>query len=317
VLLQRVQIVRLPIMYAQIVLGTSGSFVERGGKLVQTEGQDVGSFVDRFGQIGHAAGMTSVREGSGQLDDWLASIPRQPREVQVVTLSNGQLKLDLLPALGGRIWRLTYLPDRRPLIRQAGTPQALSPAEGGYEEYSQGGYRSPGWNESYMVSDKTDRSVTLKAVLRNGLALARKFELSPDQAVVNITSILSNGSAQPLPACLRSHPEFAVSSTEQCSIRVLRADGKTETIRLANPADPQAERDQWLRDSDLPAGQWELVDAGTGLTLINRFERADVAQALLNRAGRQSRVNLELFGREVTLQPQESVSLRQSFEVKK
>jgi len=319
VLLQRVQVARLPIMYAQIVLGTSGSFVERDGKLVQTEGQDVSSLLDRFGQIAHAAGVTKVREGGGSsdLDGWLASVPRQPRELQIVTLRNSQLKVDLIPALGGRIWRMTYLPDQRALIRVAGTPQALSPAEGGYEEYSQGDYRSAGWSESYMASDKTDRSVTLKGVLRNGLALQRKLELAPDGAVLTITSTLTNGSAQPVAACLRSHPEFAVSSTEQCSVRVLKADGKTVTIKLANPSDPKAERDQWLRDDDIPAGQWEIVDAGTGLTLINRFERADVAQALLNRAGHQSRVNLELFGREVTLKPQESVSLRQSFAIRK
>ncbi len=319
VVLQRVQVARLPIMYAQIVLGTSGSFVEKDGKLVQTEGQDVGSLLDRFSKIGQAAGVTKVREGGGnsELDGWLASVPRQPRELQIVSLSNGQLKVDLLPALGGRIWRMTYLPAQRALIRIAGTPQALSPAEGGYEEYSEGGYRSAGWSENYLVSSKTERSVTLKAVLRNATALERKFELSPDGAILTITSTLSNGGKDPRQVCLRSHPEFAVSSTENCTVRVLRADGKTDAIKLANPADPKAERDQWLRDDDMPAGQWELVDSGTGLTVINRFEKGDVAQALLNRAGHQARVNLELFGREVTLKPQESVSLRQSFEVRK
>jgi len=286
---------------------------------VQTEGQDVGSLLDRFSKIGQAAGVTKVREGGGnsELDGWLASVPRQPRELQIVSLSNGQLKVDLLPALGGRIWRMTYLPAQRALIRIAGTPQALSPAEGGYEEYSEGGYRSAGWSENYLVSSKTERSVTLKAVLRNATALERKFELSPDGAILTITSTLSNGGKDPRQVCLRSHPEFAVSSTENCTVRVLRADGKTDAIKLANPADPKAERDQWLRDDDMPAGQWELVDSGTGLTVINRFEKGDVAQALLNRAGHQARVNLELFGREVTLKPQESVSLRQSFEVRK
>jgi len=284
---------------------------------VQQEGQDVGAIADRFAKIAHAAGVTKVSEGGGDLDSWLASIPRQSRELQIVTLKNAQLKVDLLPQLGGRIWRMTYLPDNRSLIRIAGTPQALSPAEGGYEEYSQGGYRSAGWSESYIVGDKTDRAVTLKAVFRNGLALSRRYELAADGATLSIASVLSNGSAQPVTACLRAHPEFSVSSTENCSVRILKADGKTETIKLANPADPKAERDQWPRESAVPAGQWDLVDTGTGLTLINRFEKGDVAQALLNRAGQQSRVNLELFGKEVTLKPQESVSLRQSYEVRK
>lgn len=317
--LQRVQTARLPIMYAQIVLSTSGSFVEKDGKLVQQEGQDVGSLLDRFGAIARAASVTMVREGGPEssLEAWLTSIPRQPHDLQILTIGNSRLKVEVLPALGGRIWRMTYLADGTPVIHMGGTPEALAPAEGGYEEYSEGGYRSPGWSELYLVSDKTDLSVTLKALLRSGMTLTRKLELSPDRALLTITSTLTNAGKQPVPACLRSHPEFAVSSTEQASVRVLGPDGKTRTIALANPADPTIERDQWLRDDEMPAGQWELVDAGTGLTIINRFERSDVAQALLNRAGHQARVNLELFGREVTLQPGQSVSLRQSFEVKK
>jgi hypothetical protein len=102
-----------------------------------------------------------------------------------------------------------------------------------------------------------------------------------------------------------------------CAVRVGRPDGSTETVPLANPADPEGEKDLWLRESLVPAGQWELVDGGTGLVLVNRFERGDVAEALLNRSGRQARVNLELFGPRVTLAPGESVSLRQSYEVRK
>lgn len=319
VLLPRVQVARLPILYAQIVFGTSGTFVEEGGRLVQQEAQDVEGLVGRFAAIAHAAHATHVREGGGesQLEDWLAAVPRHPRELQVVTLSSGQLKVELLPALGGRIWRMTYLPAGRPVMRTVGTPAALSPEDGGYEEYTQGSYHSAGWSERYTVTEQSDRAVTLQAVLRNGLALSRRYELSADGALLQITSVLSNDSGQPVQACLRSHPEFAVSSTAQCSVRVLRPDGTTQTIPLANPSDPEGEKDQWLREADLPAGQWEIVDGGAGLVLVNRFERGDVAQALLNRSGGQSRVNLELFGREATLAPHESVSLRQSFEVKK
>lgn len=319
VLLQRVQIARLPIMYAQIVLNTSGAFVEADGKLVQAEGQDISSLLDRFGLIARAAKITRVREGgpNAELEAWLASVPRQPRALDIISLTNGQLKMDVLPALGGRIWRLTYLPDNRQLLRVAGTPQALSPGEGGYEEYSEGGYRSPGWSENYFVIQRSEHSLTLRTMLRSGLALERKLELAPNQPVLTITSTLSNESQKPAFACLRSHPEFAVSSTEKALVRVLCADGEIRTIALANPANPAEERDIWLREADLPAGQWELVDEGTGMTILHRFERNDVAQALLNRAGQQSRVNLELFTKEATLQPSERLTLRQSFAVVK
>ena len=317
VLLHRVQVARLPIMYAQIVLSTSGSFTEKDGKLVQAEGQDVGSLLDRFATIAHAEGVTSVREGHGDLDAWLAQVPRAPRGLSIETISNPALKAEILPNLGGRLFRLTYLPTQAQLMRVGGTPAALSPTDGGYEEYTEGGYRSPGWSENYAVTQKTPTSLTVAANLRSGLRLTRKYELDPQQPVLTLTSTLENTSQKPVKACLRAHPEFAVTSTEKAHVVILGADGKQTTINLANPQNPSVERDQWLRDTDLPAGRWTLVDDATGLALVNTFNREDVAQALLNRAGSQSRVNLELFGNEVTLQPGQSATLRQSYEITK
>lgn len=317
VLLHRVQVARLPIMYAQIVLSTSGTFAEKDGKLVQAEGQDVGSLLDRFATIAHAEGVTSVREGGGDLDAWLSSVPRAPRGLTIETISNPALKAEFLPALGGRLFRLTYLPDNRQLMRVGGEPSALSPTDGGYEEYTEGGYRTPGWSENYAVTQKTPTSLTVAANLRSGLRLTRKYELDPQKPILNITSTLENTSQKPVKASLRAHPEFAVTSTEKAHVVILGADGKQSTINLANPKDPMLERDQWLRDTDMPAGQWTLVDEAAGLAVVNTFNKADVAQALLNRAGQQSRVNLELFGNEATLEPGQSVMLRQSYEVTK
>jgi len=317
--LQRVQTARLPIMYAEIVLNTSGSFIEKEGKLVQTEGEDVGSLLDRFSAIAKKAGVTMVREGgeNATLDAWLSSVPRQPRSLEIISLHNPHLRADILPQLGGRLFRLVYLPENRQVLRVAGSAEALSPSEGGYEEYTQGTFRSAGWIEPFQVLARGERSIKLRAALRNGLTLERQVELDAEKPLVIITSTLTNTSKQPVSACLRGHPEFAVSSTERCTLRVLKSDGKVATIKLAYPPDPQAEREQWFRGDDLPAGQWELRDEGTGLTLINRFETSEVEQALLNRAGSQSRVNLELFGRQVTLQPGESVTLRQTWEISK
>lgn len=316
-LLHRVQVARLPIMYAQIVLNTSGSFTEKDGKLVQAEGQDVSTLLDRFATIAHAEGVTSVREGGGDVDAWIDSVPRAPRGLTIETISNPALKAEFLPALGGRLFRLTYLPANQQLMRVGGTPQALSPTDGGYEEYTEGGYRTPGWSENYAVTQKTPTSLTVAANLRSGLRLTRKYELDPQKALLSIISTLENTSQKPIKASLRAHPEFAVTSTEKARVLILGASGKQSTINLANPQNPALERDQWLRDTDLPAGEWTVMDDATGLAVVNTFNKADVAQALLNRAGLQSRVNLELFGNEATLAPGESVTLRQSYEVKK
>jgi hypothetical protein len=316
VLLHRVQVARLPVQYAQIVLGTSGAFIEKDGALVQQEGQDVGAVAERFAKVARAEGVTHLREGPPNLDAWLDSLPRAAtRTLALEQLRNAMLRVDVLPGLGGRLFRLVHLPTQRQLLRVGGTEQALSPLDGGYEEYTQGTYRSAGCSEPYAVTAKTDRSVTVAATLRSGLRVTRTFGLDPQKALLSITSTLTNDSQQPLTASLRSHPEFAVTTTERCQVVVAGPGGKQSTILLANPKDPSAERDQWLRDTDTPEGQWTLVDEGAGLAVVNRFERGDVALALLNRSGRQARVNLELFGKEALLQPGQSLTLRQSFEV--
>lgn len=316
--LQRVQVARLPVLYAQIVFATSGAYVEQAGKLVQQEARDAAGQIDRFSRIAHAAQVTHVREGGGpgQLDDWLAAVPRQPGQLQVVTLQNGQLRADLLPALGGRLWRLTWLPGHRQLLRVAGTDAALIPAEGGYEEYSQGDYRSAGWSESYTVVAQSERSATLEVRLRNGLRLTRTYELAADSARLRVSSVLTNDSDQPVAACLRGHPEFALGNPAAASVRLLTSAGTTDTVSLVDPADPQAERELWLRGAALPAGQWELVDGDAGIVLVHRFQPGEVAQALLNRSGRLARVNLELYGPSITLAPGEHTQLTQSFEVR-
>jgi hypothetical protein len=318
-LLRRVRTARLPLMYAQIALGSSRSYSEEPGRLVQEGGEDLGALADRFGTIARTAGVTMVREGGPQagLDAWLAAVPQHARELPVVTLHSRLLTAEVLPDLGGRMWRLTYLPDRQQVLRVTGQPEAWSPDTGGYEEYSQGEYRSAGWSEVYTVTDRTDRAVTLQTTLRNGLTLTRRYELAADSAVLHISSTLANGGTEPVTACLRSHPEFNVSSTADGAVRLHRKDGTVETVGLANPTDPSAEKDWWLKPDAVPAGQWDLVDRGTGLVIADRFVPGEVSQALLNWSGRQGRVNLELYGQEVTLAPHTTVALRHTLEISK
>ncbi|NPV47735.1 MAG: DUF4838 domain-containing protein [Armatimonadetes bacterium] len=314
VLLHRVQVARLPIMYAAITLGQTDAFTEADGKLVQQGGTDVSSLVDRFAAIARAEGVTMIREG-GSFEAWLAGVPRQPRDIPIETLRNGTLELKVLPLLGGRLYRLIHLPSGADLLYRAGSEGAVAPLDGGYEEYSGSGYRSPGWNEAYAVTARSSTSLTLQADLGNGLRLTRVVSLEPDQPVVAVSSTLTNISGSARTACLRAHPEFAVRSLAQASARVLRPDGSWQTIKLPSEKDPAAEVNEFLSGEDVPAGAWAVVDEAAGLAIVNRFERVQVSQALLNRSGSQNRVNLELYSLERELQPGESLTLQHTYEV--
>jgi hypothetical protein len=312
--LHRVQVARLPIMYAEITLADSGTFQQRDDKLVQTSGHDVGDIVDRFTKIARAEGVTMISEGQS-FDAWLAAVPRRAHEVKIEKLSNPALELSVLPDLGGRIWRAKYLAKGLDIVKMAGAEGAFDPSADGYEEYSESGYRSPGWIEPFEVKEKSDRAITLEATLHNGLRLTRHIELDPEKPIVNITSTVTNPGGETKTACLRIHPEFAVKSTQKASVRMMKADGTWAERSLANPKDPNAEDQMWLQGGDVPNGAWAVVDEANGISIINRVPREQIGQCLLNWNGAGARVNLEVYSPEKNLGPGQSITISQSYEV--
>jgi len=204
---------------------------------------------------------------------------------------------------------MTHAPTGRDiLVRTVGGDGAEQPETGGYEEYSQGDYRSPGWDEAYTVIDRGAASVTLEAQLRNGLVLRRTVTLA--KAGVTIDSTLTNRGKAKVTACLRSHPSFAVTQVAKCTLEA--AGGKSRSLALAGGTE---EKDELFRDKDIPAGHWAIVDAGAKLRIRNRFDPAHVGHCLLNRSVKANRVNLELYTKQVLLDPGGALRLRHSIEV--
>ncbi|NLH98022.1 MAG: DUF4838 domain-containing protein [Chthonomonadales bacterium] len=308
--LHRVQVARLPIIYAEITLARGGRWRETDGKLVQEGASDIGALAEQFERIARAEGVTMVREGGpdANLDAWLASVPRRAKSLDVLTIQGGGLQAQILPGLGGRIWRLLD-PQGRDVVAVAGAPNGWQPELHGYEEYSEAGYRSPGWQEPYAVKERSERHAVLEADLPNGLRLQRRIELHSSGPAVVITSMVSNPGASPRVACLRSHPGFAATLGQGTSVRIKRPDGSYRTIAIAEQAG--AETDLWLRAEELPAGEWSIEDPGSGRRLTCTFERGEVAQCLLNWSRADRRVNLELFTAERELKPGESMTLKQ------
>jgi hypothetical protein len=316
-LLHRVQVARLPIMYVQITTA-KGGYREKGDVLVTTMAADVEERVARFERLARKEGLTTIRENrrTGALDRWLKSIHIQGATLPILRLENERLELAILPTLGGRIWRMVHKPTGRDILKRYRRPDGTElPSLSGYEEYAQGEYHSPGWNEPYKVVRKAANFVTLQTHLEGGLRLTRTITLDPKQAVVHVDSKLANTAQEPGKAQLRTHPGFAVSDVAKCELIVARPGGKTERRSLAFEKDPKQEKDQWLRGAALPAGHWAIADTGTGLVIHNRFQPDQVEQCLLNRSGADARVNLELYARPVTLAPGERQRLQHRIEV--
>jgi len=317
VLLHRVQVARLPIMYVQIVNSKQG-YKEQGNALVDTATTDEAALLERFEAIARKEGVTTIRENrrSGALDTWLKSIHFAGRKLAIVRLANDTLELAILPGLGGRIWKMVHKPTGREIIKRYTDKRGNElPAAGGYEEYSEGDYRSPGWNEPYRVAKRGKNSLVLAARLRNGLVLTRTITLDPKEPKVTIDSALTNAGKAPRKACLRAHPSFAVTDLARAVVRIARPGGKWAEKPLALPAGT-SEKDEWLAGADMPSGQWLLADPLAKHQVVCRFDPAQVGRCLLNRNAKHNRVNLELYSKPATLAPGQALRLKHSIEVR-
>jgi len=315
--LHRVEVARLPIIYSEIALSKGASYAEQGDELVRKSSADIPRLAAEFGRIARAEGLTMVREGGSDagLDAWLASIPKAQDALHIERLRNASLEVSILPAPGGRVWRMRLLPSGRDLVRLYGKEGAWDPSQGGFEEYSQSEYRSAGWGDTYKVVERTDRAVRLEASLTNGLKLTRVIELAPDKPLLRIASTLSNPTNERKAACLRIHPALQVETTQQAVVKVLGPGETWNAVRLANEKDPQAEDQVWFDANELPEGRWVLVDQKADVAVVATFAKAEVERGLLNWSGREGRVNLELYSPAVQLEAGQSITIHHAYEV--
>jgi hypothetical protein len=314
-LLQRVQVARLPLLYTRIAL-SRGALRFRDGKLV-AEGAGGGEeLVARFASIARKEGVSHIREGEGGgLEEWLTTQQGRGQSVTVLTLRSPHVEADVIPALGGRLWRLKDTATGKQVLKLFGDPDtACTPNEGGYEEYSTPSYRGPGWAEPYAVLESGPDHVVLEAALKNGFTLRRHLRLLPDRPAITVQSTLTNREAA-RQAAFRIHPAFQVGSTATATLWLQNADGTWRSRSLANPKDPTAELELWLRDAARPAGQWAIRDDAAGITILNTFNPTEVATAYCNWNGAQGRVNLEQWSRSQELPQGGSLSLTNTYEI--
>lgn len=238
---------------------------------------------------------------------------------RIVRLESPHLIADIVPMLGGRIWRLYSKERKQDLfwrgalewrLLQSGHRADYYLNFGGYEEYAGEQFASPGWSERYECTVSPDRRrATLSTTLPNDLQLTRVVTLSPDEPAIEIESRLTNRSAQTVSGVvLRTHPQFRLSSlSEGLRLLVKGVDGSWREM--------PARSETFLSGSGLPAGAWGITDRNRGITILNEFDPAQVRQCYLYTSPEFT--NLELFSQPKTLAPGESLVLRHRYVVQR
>ena len=309
----RVAVAKMPLLYTKLILGQGGYKLE-GSALVPQDTVKT-EIAEEFAKTVAAEKVTHYHEGRADIVQWLDTQKKGREKIDIVTLKNDFIRLDVLPSAGGRIWRVTELKGKRQLLRNVeNANKEVNPWEGGYEEYASDQHRGPGWSESYRVVSKTDTSVEMEATLNNGLVMSRKIELTAGKAEFKVISSVKNPKGESK-ITFRVHPEFMVSSTANAKLSMRQRNGQAFIKALANPEAPQAEKELWLREEDKPNGEWTIIDEKTGIRIVNRFSPAEVQFCYCNWNGAQSRVNLEEWRTPVNAKAGEAVTLTNTYEI--
>lgn len=224
---------------------------------------------------------------------------------EVVTLDNGLVRADLVPSLGGRIYRLI---DQRSKVNHFYAPTTLRTQSGwvnygGYEEYASPAFAGPGWSDAFTCDVSGGRQARMTAGL-GSLRLTRTIALTAGKAEVEITSTLTNTGKSTVTTRLRVHPVLNVGgSRDGKELLVLGQDGKIAEHKIG------AERtDLWLKGSDFPNGSWALRCPRNGSGVINIFSKRDVSECYVCVQPHEG-VNLELMSPATQLKPGDAITM--------
>ena len=313
--LHRVQVARLPVLYTQLVRQASPACTLTADALVPAVTEAARpELAEQFERIARKEGLTRVAESRerGDLDTWLETVRRPAERLPVVRLRGGGLEAVVVPGLGGRILSLKFAGEE--VMHVIETADGVDPRTGGYKEFSEIGYRSPGWIEPYAVVEQGERFVVLEAELKNGLKIRRRFEVKPARPVLKVASRLTNMGHARKTTCLRVHPCFRLEDAAGAVLR-LGSGASLREVPLEDGA--LQEKELTLRGDARPGGAWTLVDSAAHRAVTSRFRLDQVGVCYFNWNGPQHRANPELWSGTHDLEPGEALVLEHQYEFAK
>ena len=315
--LERVRIARLSPDWALIERTkqpTTSPYRIENGRYVADVDPKFAARVDRFFRYADAGQVTALNEGGLPPAEYRKRIAPKIGSFDVVTLQGDNLRLDIVPALGGRIVSLRALPDGGNLVYTSDPGEPGYPNSGGYAESWRGSVQGPGWANSFdsRVEEVADaKAVTLTTDLAENVRLERKITVPARGDAFEIASTVANGRADAQPAHLRTPFAFSLGNTDDLTA-VVPAMGEKGTISLALP-ETEAERNLSFTGAQLAQGATLANHAtNTGIRIVP--SGAQVERGWIRVDAKRSVVTFELKTRgEVPAGG--SATLRQKVEV--
>ena len=314
-LLHRVNVAMLPLIYTKFSLN-SKLYKRHETSLDLDNASDEPELLSIFEETIKKENMTKLCEGKGLPPlEWLKEMRPENPKIDIVTLENDFLRLEVLPQVGGRIWRGIHKTSGREIFSLSGSDgKGYVPSDCGFEFYGSDQWHGAGFDSVFTLTEQTETSVTLSCTLGNGNVFARTIELLPGKAAFKVRNSLTSPVATKN-LCIRMHPSFTVNSTAKASLSFTDKNGNAQTFSLGALEDPMASNELWFRKEAMPSGSWTLTDADSGLVVINTFPVEQAGICYCNWNNLEGRVNLEQWSAPRELPANTPLVLENTYEI--
>ena len=305
----------MAVMFLQQTLGSGRLEVVDGAYRPVGNRVTVDDF-DRFAEYIKQFGVTYI--GNTWSSHRLITSLRQRVEThEVVTIENEDIKLDVVPNLGGRIVSLIHKKTGTELLNRMSPEDNFYPVIGGYEEITALTWGCTGFTNSYEAEVKGN-SITLTVLTPNGLRFKRTITLPSKGSMITFSSSIINESAssQTYKLVCRMHLKADPDMTE------LTARSQSGSFIKPTPTEEKTTAWPFLSFSrrydgvNKPTGLWRLKNRQNGLTIENRFENSQVEGCHLITEKNMNLALMEIHTAEHEVKPGDRIILKHTWEIK-
>ncbi|MBN1344028.1 MAG: DUF4838 domain-containing protein [Phycisphaerae bacterium] len=310
--LERVRVARMPVTYARL-FPRNGYAIE-DGRLSWLGDMAPQSEATRFVQRMKKHGFSILREQSGDPEQMIMLASVFNSRLEVVSLQNEHLAVDIVPILAGRILRITDRKTGRCVTAHNAKRCLFFPFAGGLENRVGESFQSFGWIEPATVTDRTDYAVTVSLQTMDGFHMKRTTTLAPDRPVLDVVTTVTNPKPKPAQVRLRGHLELNLGDLRATRVKFTNRAGKPIDTDIVPIIESLREGEHYY-DRDTPAGSWTFTGS-QGLQVTQTFDPDAIDFTWLYAYPEDlGQLDAEIWLKRTTLPPGQSATLRQSIKV--
>jgi hypothetical protein len=298
-------------------------YVLNTGRLEVADGvyQPVGNEVtsedhDRLVDLLEEFGVGNIREESRD-SDFRTMLRQRVERHAVITLENQDVRLEVVPELGGRIVELIHKDTGINLLHGLGPEDNFYPVWGGYGESTTWTWGGTGFANAY-AAEVDGRKVKLAATARNGLRFERTIALPEQGAKVHFSSSITNVGNDTTTYRLVCRMNLK-ADLEQVALKARSADG-TFAQPLASEEKKHTYRPVQTSRYDgpnKPSGAWRLENVAAGFTVENTFDEEQVEACWLVASKKAGWARMEVQSAEREVPPGGKIAIDHSWEIRR